>query len=508
MNEPQRYSGPELGPLLRKVRDELGEDAAIVEANKVRSGGVAGFFTNEHYEVVADKRTGVTSTQDGGTRSPAVGPGPQGAPVSESRAGSLDGRAQDPPAGHTSIQHALLERAEHVSTQEYLSRAAESDSISLGGDDFDSVLNHFLDDDTVQLEARPDHRRRRTDSPRQPPPTHRIDVARIEQETPYQPGRLEPGHPEAPAWEPIQDESPRQDPPRHSPPQDESPRQDPPRHDPPRHDRPDFERPGPDQVFVDSPGDDPVREDRPPPDQFRLDSPRDDRVGEDQPSHDQRPQVTTPNRDVPQTAPRPQRQMPTGSPSSGRRSLLWRSMLSARGWQCPTVAGARVAWFIGPYADVTSVERRFGPREPHDIMHLSPEQDLGPRWATTNSFDEALERCRRWRRMNVAGSIVVDYPADEFDPQLLAELSLDQCDAVHLVTDNLDRMEALIDLCHFAPVPAMVDLIEAPPSSMIGAALDAGLPIASILGMEMTPQLIVAIRIDAVHGEGGESGHG
>ncbi len=488
MNEPQRYSGPELGPLLRKVRDELGEDAAIVEANKVRSGGVAGFFTNEHYEVVADRRTGAASTHDPGPRTPAVGPGPQGAPVSESRAGSLDGRTQDPPAGNTSIQHALLERAEHVSTQEYLSRAAESDSISLGGDDFDSVLNHFLDNDTVQLEARPEHRRRRTDSPRQPPPTHRIDVPRVEQETPYQPARLEPALPEVPAWEP--------------------PRDEPRRHDPPREHRPDFEPPGPDQTRVDSRGDNPVREDRPPHDRIRVDSPPDDRVREDQPPHeqpphDQRPQATTPSRDVPQAAAKQPRQQPAGTTNSGRRSLLWRSMLSARGWQCPTMAGARVAWFIGPYADATSVERRFGPREPHDVMHLSPEQDLGPRWATTNSFDEALERCRRWRQLDVAGSIVVDYPADEFDPQLLAELSLDQCDAVHLVTDNLDRMEALVDLCHFAPVPAMVDLIGAPRSSRIGAALDAGLPIASILGMEMTPQLIVAIRIDAAHGEGG-----
>ncbi len=498
MNEPQHYSGPELGPLLRKVRDELGEDAAIVEANKVRSGGVAGFFTNEHYEVVADRRTGATTTQDGGTRSPGTGPAPQVSPVPESRAGSLEGRAQEPATGNTSIQNALLERAEHVSTQEYLSRVAESDSISLGGNDFDSVLNHYLDDDTVQIEARPEHRRRRTDSPRQPPPTHRIDVPRVEQETPYRPARLEPGLPEAPAWEPPQDDSSR--------------------HDPPRHDRPDFERPDDDQTRVDSPGDDRVREDRPPRDQVRVDPLGDDRVREDQspheqppddqPEQDKRPQVSTQNRDVPQVPAKPQRQQPTGRPNSGRRSLLWRAMLSARGWQCPTVAGARVAWFIGPYAAATSVERRFGPREPHDVMHLSPEQDLGPRWATTNSFDEALERCRRWRQLDIAGSIVVDYPADEFDPQLLTELSLDQCDAVHLVTDNLDRMEALVDLCHFAPVPAMVDLIEAPPSSKIGAALDAGLPIASILGMEMTPQLIVAIRIDAAHGEGGGGGHG
>ena len=48
-----RYTGPELSALLNQVRRELGAEASIVEANRVRSGGIGGFFTKESFEVVA-----------------------------------------------------------------------------------------------------------------------------------------------------------------------------------------------------------------------------------------------------------------------------------------------------------------------------------------------------------------------------------------------------------------------------------------------------------------------
>lgn len=48
-----RYTGPELSALLNQVRRELGAEASIVEANRVRSGGIAGFFAKESFEVVA-----------------------------------------------------------------------------------------------------------------------------------------------------------------------------------------------------------------------------------------------------------------------------------------------------------------------------------------------------------------------------------------------------------------------------------------------------------------------
>ena len=49
-----RYEGPDLEALLEQVRTELGTSTKIVSANKVRSGGVAGFFAKETYEVIVE----------------------------------------------------------------------------------------------------------------------------------------------------------------------------------------------------------------------------------------------------------------------------------------------------------------------------------------------------------------------------------------------------------------------------------------------------------------------
>ena len=49
-----RFEGGELEELLERVRTEVGPDARIVAANRIRQGGVAGFFAREGYEVVVD----------------------------------------------------------------------------------------------------------------------------------------------------------------------------------------------------------------------------------------------------------------------------------------------------------------------------------------------------------------------------------------------------------------------------------------------------------------------
>ena len=54
--EQQRFSGPDLGELLGLVVERHGSDAAIAEVNRVRSGGIAGFFCREEFEVVVDLR--------------------------------------------------------------------------------------------------------------------------------------------------------------------------------------------------------------------------------------------------------------------------------------------------------------------------------------------------------------------------------------------------------------------------------------------------------------------
>ncbi len=53
MTPQQRYTGPELSALLREVRSELGDQATIHEANRIRTGGIAGFFRKEGFEVLA-----------------------------------------------------------------------------------------------------------------------------------------------------------------------------------------------------------------------------------------------------------------------------------------------------------------------------------------------------------------------------------------------------------------------------------------------------------------------
>lgn len=79
-----RYSGPELEVLLDEVRAELGADVTIVEANKIRSGGVGGFFSKELFEVIVDTSTGTAA----GHRSDTPPTKPQGA-ATRSRPASL-----------------------------------------------------------------------------------------------------------------------------------------------------------------------------------------------------------------------------------------------------------------------------------------------------------------------------------------------------------------------------------------------------------------------------------
>lgn len=54
MRTQQRFEGPDLEALLDEVRSTYGEDVAILEANKIRSGGVGGFFARELFEIVID----------------------------------------------------------------------------------------------------------------------------------------------------------------------------------------------------------------------------------------------------------------------------------------------------------------------------------------------------------------------------------------------------------------------------------------------------------------------
>ena len=43
--------GPTIEPLLAQVREEYGSAVRIISADKVRSGGIGGFFAKQHYEL-------------------------------------------------------------------------------------------------------------------------------------------------------------------------------------------------------------------------------------------------------------------------------------------------------------------------------------------------------------------------------------------------------------------------------------------------------------------------
>ncbi|HEV7525962.1 MAG TPA: hypothetical protein VGP92_13415 [Acidimicrobiia bacterium] len=62
-----RFEGGELDELLERVRTEVGPEARIVAANRIRQGGIAGFFAREGYEVVVDADR---ANPNGGNRPP------------------------------------------------------------------------------------------------------------------------------------------------------------------------------------------------------------------------------------------------------------------------------------------------------------------------------------------------------------------------------------------------------------------------------------------------------
>ncbi len=161
MSERRHYSGPDLATLLRRVDDELGSDAVIVKADRVRDGGVAGFFAREHYEVVASAGltpSGVALTEPDAddelitSSRPSVAPTallPPLQPVEPmTTAGTVVSRTPSKPARaeapRRSIQAALLDRADQVSTEELLTRAAEMTDADRAGDSFRSILGRAV----------------------------------------------------------------------------------------------------------------------------------------------------------------------------------------------------------------------------------------------------------------------------------------------------------------------------------------------------------------------------
>jgi len=69
------FEGPDVATVLARVRAEHGTGARIVAADKVRSGGFAGFFAKERYEVTVEVETGLAAPDDDSGDVPGDVPG-------------------------------------------------------------------------------------------------------------------------------------------------------------------------------------------------------------------------------------------------------------------------------------------------------------------------------------------------------------------------------------------------------------------------------------------------
>ena len=66
MSRQLLLEGPSIEPLLAKVREDHGSAARIIKAERVRVGGVGGFFAKERFEVTIEVTEDATTDSDGG----------------------------------------------------------------------------------------------------------------------------------------------------------------------------------------------------------------------------------------------------------------------------------------------------------------------------------------------------------------------------------------------------------------------------------------------------------
>ena len=62
MSTTKTFSGPDLGALLEEVQAEFGGAAKVVAANRCRSGGFAGFFATESFELIVETQAEPVAT--------------------------------------------------------------------------------------------------------------------------------------------------------------------------------------------------------------------------------------------------------------------------------------------------------------------------------------------------------------------------------------------------------------------------------------------------------------
>jgi hypothetical protein len=165
----RRFEGPVLEDLLDRVRTEVGPGAQIVAANRVRKGGLGGFFAKEFYEVVVDVAIDADVVIDIDEPTtinlPAATPVRAAATVPAAvKAGELGGGSRRVPAS-------ILDLAEAVNNNERHGGSTPVDAIDLVDDDEPQIVApnaqrfaEILESLSHVTDAPPATRRERDDS--------------------------------------------------------------------------------------------------------------------------------------------------------------------------------------------------------------------------------------------------------------------------------------------------------------------------------------------------------
>ena len=150
MASQRQFEGPVLEDLLERVRAEVGPDARIVAANRVRKGGVGGFFARQAFEVLVEP-AGPSNRRDS-PQLPARPAHRDHATVARSDARRPAPALPRTPSGRTPTT--ILELADAVSDDERndVIDLVEERSVSTESRDFAEVLDRF----SRSIDATPD----------------------------------------------------------------------------------------------------------------------------------------------------------------------------------------------------------------------------------------------------------------------------------------------------------------------------------------------------------------
>ena len=147
MASQQQFEGPVLEDLLERVRAEVGPDARIVAANRVRKGGVGGFFARQAFEVLVEPGADAPAGPSDGARPPTAPitlSAPTSTPTPMARP-AVAAIAAAPARSEARAPTSILELADAVSADERneVIDLVEERSVSTESRDFAQVLDRF-----------------------------------------------------------------------------------------------------------------------------------------------------------------------------------------------------------------------------------------------------------------------------------------------------------------------------------------------------------------------------